>query len=514
MRKNILYSIGLLCAISSTVAAQKNAQESEEQRRIKAEHAQIGITDDVKSNYKRTTNPDAQWFPDAGFGMFIHWSISSVNEVDISWAMITGAKLSVRNPKPTDEEMRKYMEDGDYLAFMDCKKTNSCLTPNQYWDLAKKFNPSSFDPDIWARQAKEAGMTYVVLTARHHDGFALWPSKYGDFNTKNYMGGRDLVKEYIAACRKYGLKVGLYYSGPDWHFDKDFHNFMYWRLKKDFPFLPELDADLHPRTTQKTEAEKQQHYENVAAYLTGQIEELLTNYGKIDMLWFDGTPDIPKDNSARNQLITVERIHQLQPGIVLSPRFYGYGDYESTEGDGALPTTVQSNWSELCSNIETLGWGYCNSPVKTSAFELNQLAVCRANNTNFLLNFGPDKNGVFCKDMADRLHDFAAWMKVNGSAIKGTHALDPKEQASVPAVANEKHRYLFVMPKTKNDTIVAALPLPAETITFKTSHPIKKIQLLGQKVDVKYEVNDGQVTIHVPSEVRTINGDVLDVVLK
>ncbi|MBV4358190.1 alpha-L-fucosidase [Pinibacter aurantiacus] len=514
MKKNIWYSIGLLCAISSSTVAQINKQESEEQRRIKAEHAQIGIADNAKSDYEHTTNPGAQWYPQAGFGMFIHWSIASVSEVDLSWPMMAGTQLAWRNPKPTNEEIQAYVKKGDFFAGHDCEKTNSCLTPNQYWNQAKKFNPSSYDPDTWIKLAKEAGMTYVVLTARHHDGFALWPSRYGNFNTKNYMGGRDLVKEYVAACRKYGLKVGIYYSGPDWYFNKDFQSFMYWRIVQNYSNLPELDPDLRPRTTEKTEAEKQQHYNDVAAYLTGQLEELLTNYGKIDMIWFDGRPDIPIGNSAWKKLITMERIHQLQPGIVVSPRFYGYGDYKTLEGDGALPATVQNDWTELCTTAETRGWGYTATPAKSPAFSINELAVCRANNTNLLLNYGPDKNGVFSKDMADHLRAIAAWMKVNESAIKGTHALSAEEKASVPAVANEKHRYLFVMPETKNNATAPELPLPAETVTLKTLHPIKNVRLLGQNVNMKYEVNDGLVTIQIPSEVRTINGDVVDVILK
>ena len=86
--------------------------------------------------------------------------------------------------------------------------------------------------------AKEAGMTYVVLRTRHHDGFALWPSKFGDFNTKNYMGGRDIVKEYVTACRKYGLKVGLYYSGPDWYFNREFQNFLYYGIARYYKNVP------------------------------------------------------------------------------------------------------------------------------------------------------------------------------------------------------------------------------------------------------------------------------------
>jgi alpha-L-fucosidase len=514
MKKNILYlSMSILCFCASPkLFAQKNKQQEED--RIKMEHAQIGIVDNPSTNYKHTTHPGAQWFGEAGFGMFIHWSIASINEIDLSWPMMPGAQITRKSPKLTNDEVKKIMDSGNFFTDLACEKDGTCVTPNQYWDQAKKFNPSSYNPDTWVKLAKEAGMTYVVLTTRHHDGFALWPSKYGDFNTKNYMGGRDLVKEYVAACRKYGVKVGLYYSGPDWYFNRDFQSFLYYGVSRDYPNIPAIDADLHVRTTVKTAIEKQKHYEDVAVYIKGQVEELLTNYGKIDMIWFDGGPDIPKGNEAWKRCISMERIHQLQPGIIVSPRFFGYGDYKTFEGDNALPKTVQNDWAELCTTSANYGWGYTKSPIKSSTSILNKLALCRSNNANLLLNFGPTKEGVFTTEMVNRLKEMAEWMKVNGVAIKGTHALNTEEQTSVPAVANVKHRYLFVMPKTKDNLTPPSLPLPSEIVTLKISHPIKSIQLLGKNVNIKYEVNNNEVTISVPSEVRTINGNVLDVSLK
>ena len=379
--------------------------------------------------------------------------------------------------------------------------------------MAKDFNPKNCDPDTWVKLAKEAGMKYVVFTTRHHDGFAMWPSKYGDFNTKNYLGGRDFVKEFVTACRKYGLKVGLYYSGPDWHFDRDFHNFLYYGLSRDYKNIPSVDANLQVRTTEKTEAEKQKHYEDVAAYIKGQVEELLTNYGKIDMIWFDGSPDIPKGNIAWEHTITMKEIHQLQPGIVVSPRFFGYGDYKSLEGDKSVPKTRQEGWTELCATIASPGWGYTKAPLKSTAYVLNILADCRSNNTNLLLNFGPNKEGEFSNEMVSRLHDIAAWMKVNEVAISGISVLGKGEEASVPAVAKEKHRYLFVIPAVKGIN-PPVLPLKAVTITFKTPNIIESIKMLGKDTKINYEENKGVITIHIPAEIRSNNGDVLDVKLK
>jgi len=513
MRKTIflLTMVASFCTPSNLFAQSKKQTEA---NRVKMEHAQIGIDDSQPQTYKHTTNPGAQWYPEAGFGLFVHWSIASIKEVDLSWPMMAGTQIGWSSKKPTQDSVNRFIAKGDFFAGHHCELDHSCLTPNQYWEQAKYFDPKNYDPDKWIKAAKAAGMTYAVLTTRHHDGFAMWPSKYGNFNTKNYMGGRDLVKEFVAACRKYGLKVGLYYSGPDWHFNKDFQNFLYYGVSRDYANIPSIDADLHVRTIVKTAAEKQKHYEEVAAYLKGQDKELQTNYGKIDMIWFDGGPDIPKDNIAMKHTITMDRIHQLQPGIVVSPRFFGYGDYKTLEGDKALPTTVQNDWAELCATIADPGWGYTKAPLKSTAYVLNELATCRANNTNLLLNFGPTKDGVFTDGMMSRLNEIAAWMKVNKIAIIGAHALEKEESASVPATARGQHRYLFVMPKVPSRIKPPALPLKAENITFKTPYPVESIKLLGQDAKVSYEVTNGIITIHVPAEVRTINGDVLDVKLK
>ncbi|PTQ96639.1 alpha-L-fucosidase [Mucilaginibacter yixingensis] len=511
---SVLLSSALVAACWPTgVFAQQKTTKSEDDA-VKMEHAQIGIVDDATSGYKHTTNPDAQWFSQVGFGMFIHWSIASVKALDLSWPMMAGTQIGWSSKKPTQDSVDRYVAAGNFFAGHHCETDGSCITPNQYWAMAKDFNPQSFDPDTWVRLAKEAGMKYVVFTTRHHDGFAMWPSNYGDFSTKNYLSGKDFVKDYVKACRKYGLKVGLYYSGPDWHFNRDFQSFMYYGVGRDYKNVPSLDADLHARTGVKTEAKKQQHYEEVAAYIKGQVEELLTNYGKIDMIWFDGAPDIPKGNIAWQHCITMDQIHKLQPGIVVSPRFFGYGDYKTLEGDKSLPKTQQGDWAELCATIAEPGWGYTKAPLKSTAYALNMLATCRANNANLLLNFGPTKEGVFTDEMISRLHDMAAWMKVNGVAISNTQPLGQAEQASTLATVSGKHRYLFVMPDVSNKLKAPVLPQPATTITLKTPGAVKHVSMLGNNKKIDYTANNGQIVIQVPAAMRSANGNVVDVELK
>ncbi len=259
---------------------------------VAEQHQQIGINKQGSNQpFRRNDHPDAQWFPHAGLGLFLHWGISSVDgRIDLSWGMMTNT--------PWDKGAFK-------------------LTPNQYFALADRFQPDRYDPRKWLKAAKEAGFQYVVLTTRHHDGYALWPSKVSEFSTATHLRGRDLVKDYVAACRENGLKVGFYYSPPDWHYNRDWMAFN-WREDRD----PYLGLDHQPmaepkRSTEEAQAWDRKYYD----YIRRQVEDLLTRYGRIDLLWFDGGPEA----------ISFERIRELQPGIVVNPRMHGHGDFTTAE---------------------------------------------------------------------------------------------------------------------------------------------------------------------------------------
>lgn len=468
----------------------------------KKQQEQIGFVENKTTNYKQTTHKDAQWFGTAGFGMFIHWNIASVREIDLSWPMMSGTQIGWSSNKPSQDSINRFVANGNFWAGHKCSKNNSCLTPVEYWSMAKYFNPQSYNPEEWAKAAKAAGMTYMVLTTRHHDGFAMWPSNYGDFNTKKFMGGRDLVKPYVEACRKYGLKVGLYYSGPDWYFNRNVQSFLYYGLQKNYKNVHSLDENLKPRTTTKSQTELQIHYDSVAVYLKGQITELLTNYGKIDMIWFDGSADIPKGNPAWQKCISMDDIHKLQPGIVVSPRFFGYGDYKTFESDRELPKTKQTGWAEFCTTIAVTGWGYTNSPLKPINKVLNDLILCRSRNSNELLNFGPDKNGVFSDEMKSDLQMLADWMKVNGVSLKNSTALPENESASIPATSNKSHRYFFLFTDNKSNEIQFITPLK-----------VKNVKLLTNGKKMKYETSNDKVTISV-ADINSKNlAQVIDVEL-
>ena len=447
-----------------------------------AEHDAIGNAPASNNFREHTMHPDAQWFADAGLGLFIHWGIASVKGINISWSMREGL-----NGKPAQ------------------------ITPDDYFAMAKEFNPQHFDPDKILKAAKDAGFTYAVLTTRHHEGFALWPSDYGDFSTKNYMGGRDLVKEYVDACRRNGLKVGLYYSPPDWYFDRDYMNF---RMGgKDQPLGP----DLKPRTTTHTAEEQAQHTKAYADLVSGQLEELLTRYGKIDLLWFDGK--IPGTNG--EGVMPIERIRQLQPGIVIDGRFHGTGDFQTYERKLGTDK-VAEGWAEYC-NTWTEFWPYVKGArYRAPGFIIGQYVKCRSLHINYLPDLGPMADGQLEDEAYKQLATLRDWTAVNGESVKGITPLPADESADVPATANGSRRYLFALPKyvgteTKPIDQTRVYPedlLPPEdatlTLNTKMGNPTE-VKLLSDGSTLDFNYRNGVLTIQLPKAKRSPLVDVVKV---
>ncbi|HTK25699.1 MAG TPA: alpha-L-fucosidase [Pyrinomonadaceae bacterium] len=486
-----------ICAV--TVHAQSPQQKSDAEA-VKAEHVSIGITTAKNPAAVHTLHPDAQWFPDAGLGLFIHWGIASVRAINISWPMRPGRALA--KVKLTPEERERVVRESDYNLTGKPPE----ITPNEYFEQAKNFNPQKYDPDKWLKAAKKAGFTYAVLTTRHHEGFALWPSAYGEFNTKKYMGGRDLVKDFVEACRRNGIKVGLYYSPPNWYFDRDYMNFLYDGGSKMNPELPSLGPDLKPRTSKRSDEERQKHQEEYARMVKGQIEELLTRYGKIDLLWFDGKPPIPNGNN----VISIERIRELQPGIVINPRLHGRGDfitYERTLGTDKVATT----WAEFC-NTWTNSWPHvAGAAFRSDGYVLGQFVTSRSLGINYLLGVGPMSTGEFTPEIYQNMDVVAGWMKQNGAAVRGTKPLPSDESASVPATASGQTRYLFLLPKFKDGGAYDKDMMPPDDVEVTLKGVVKptSVKLLDSGEALKFDFANDIVTVKIPASVRTKLVDVV-----
>jgi alpha-L-fucosidase len=470
-----------MLSLAPALAAARQAGKSDSGLKVSEEHAAIGIGDNTPApKFERTRHPGAQWYPDAGLGLFIHWGMSTVQaRYGISWPMIAGRELGQRRLTP--DEIRNVIQTQGW---------KSTTTPREYWKDAEKFNPRDYEPVKWLGAAKDAGFRYAVLTTRHHDGFALWPSAYGDFNTKNWMGGRDLVKTYVEACRRVGLKVGFYYSPPDWHFNQDTFSFMYYKVKRTNPELPDLDIDLKPcHRPGQTEEQKARY----AAYLRGQVTELLTNYGQIDLLWFDGRP----------APMTAQEIRKLQPGILINDRAYGTGDFNTHAAERELPAIRPAkDWWENCQVWARSSWSYIDEDYKPNSKILEQFVRVRAWNGNFLLNVGPMSSGDLPPVAYQRMKEFGDWVRQNGESVFGSKDAPEGEIANVPVTAREGVRYLMAFPSFQETRL-----------EWRGNRRPGSVRLLSNGAELAHTYQSGLLSVELQADKRTALVDVVKVQL-
>ena len=348
----------------------------------------------MSSYVTKKTPGDTTWFTHDRFGMFIHWGLYSM---------------------PARHEWVKNRE---------------CI-PEEHYDLYfKHFNPDLYDPREWARMAKAAGMKYAVLTSKHHEGFCMFDSKYTDYKCTNTPAGRDLVKEYVEAFRAEGLKVGFYYSLIDWH-------------HPDFP----IDM-LHPRRNDDNALELNQGRDmhRYAEYMRNQVTELLTNYGKIDILWFDfsysKSKPLPgkewmkgkgKDDWEAEELIATAR--RLQPGIIIDNRTEIPQDLWTPEQFQPIEWIRDEQTGELVTweACQTLSgsWGYHRDEQtwKSPEMLIRMLVNTVALGGNLLMNVGPTSRGYLDYRAEDALSIYADWMKYNSRAIYGCTMAEPEFKA-------------------------------------------------------------------------------------
>jgi alpha-L-fucosidase len=246
----------------------------------------------------------------------------------------------------------------------------------------------------------------------------------------------------------------------------------------------------------------------------GQVEELLTNYGRIDLLWFDGKPAVPNPT----EIIPIARIRELQPWIVVNPRLHSKGDYITYER--TLGTDVPAKtWAEFC-NTWTSSWSHQELPFRSNAFILGQLAKCRSLGVNYLLGVGPTKDGVFCDDIYKNMAVVADWMKKNGPSVKGVTPLPASEKATadgktVPATASKTARYLFAVPEFNGGMMDSDMVAPGE-VTFElkgVSQPTA-VKLLGDDGTLAFTYEGDTLKVTLPADKRTRLVDVVQVQLK
>ena len=341
----------------------------------------------------RKTPGDTVWFRHDRFGMFIHWGLYSM---------------------PARHEWVKSYEK----------------VPEDHYDLYfKYFDPDLYDPKEWARQAKAAGMKYAVFTTKHHEGFCMWDTQYTDYKCTNTKAGRDLVREYVDAFRAEGIRIGFYYSLIDWHH-------------------PEFPLDrIHPRRDDENapELDKGRNMKIYAKYMRDQVSELLTNYGKIDILWFDFSYSGPnprldkpwmqmpvkgKNEWEAEELIALAR--KLQPGIIIDNRteieqdIWTPEQWQPTEWVRHEETGELVTW-EACQTFSG-AWGYhrdeqtWKSPEMLIRMLINTVSL----GGNLLMNVGPTSRGYLDHRAEAALKVYADWMKYNSRSIYGCTMAEPE----------------------------------------------------------------------------------------
>lgn len=324
------------------------------------------------------------WWSDARFGMFIHWGLYA------QWGShYPGADGTMLDGK--SEHMMRHLR----------------LPLALYSTIAGVFNPVKFDADAWVRTAQDAGMKYLIITSKHHDGFAMWDSPSNDYNiVQRTPWKRDPIKELAAACRRGGLKFGVYYSlGRDWQ-------------DPDVPTSVKADGNRRSNDWDWPDETKKDFAKYFERKVKPQIRELLTRYGPIALLWFDTPEKITKAQSEE----LARLIHELQPDCIVNQRVGNrLGDYRVAEQN--VPDAGYSDPWEMCMTLNK-HWGYYagDEDWKPTATVVRTFIDIASKGGNFLLNVGPTGEGVIPAGSSARLHEVGAWLKTNGEAIYGTTA--------------------------------------------------------------------------------------------
>ena len=323
-----------------------------------------------------------EWFREAKYGLFIHWGLYAIPAGEWKGARIPGI--------------------GEWIM------NRAKIPVREYEALASQFNPVKFDADAWVQLAQDAGMKYIVITSKHHDGFALFGSKVSRYNVVDATPfKRDILKELAAACAKRNMRLGFYYSqAQDWHEPNGAGN------SWDFPPNDKKDFDQYLRD--KAEP---------------QVRELLTGYGPVALIWFD-TPQLM--TAGRSQRFT-DLVRSLQPNTLIDGRLGAAGDYVST-GDNIIPGEKRTEAWETPATINHT-WGYRKDDVdwKRPGEIIFKLVDIVSKGGNYLLNVGPMADGVIPPASQDVLRAAGRWLKVNGEAVYGAGSTPFGEELGEPS---------------------------------------------------------------------------------
>ncbi|MFW5539246.1 MAG: alpha-L-fucosidase, partial [Prevotella sp.] len=304
-----------------------------------------------------------KWFGDAKLGVFIHWGIYAVRGVSESWSFYN-----------------------EYLPY------------DEYMSQAKGFTAKNYDPKAWLDLIKESGARYVVITAKHHDGMALWDTKVGELSTKKCTPAkRDLITPFVDQTRSHGLKLGIYYSLIDWS-------------NENYP---------NKTKNQKRYTDNPDRWEKFVKFNMAQISELSNEFNP-DLFWFDG--DWEQSAEAWHSADIIKMLRHKNPNVIVNSRIQGYGDYATPE-QGIHVTRPKAKYWELCQTIND-SWGYqpTDKNFKSPYQVLRTFCDCISNGGNLLLDIGPREDGTIPQEEIDVLKELGRWTHKHAEAIYGTRA--------------------------------------------------------------------------------------------
>ncbi len=394
-----------------------------------------------------------QWFKDAKLGIFIHWGIYAVNGIDESWSFYNG-----------------------YISY------------NDYMKQLKGFSAAKYNPEEWAALIKESGAKYAVLTAKHHDGVALWDTRAGDLSVvKKSPAARDLVGPFCNALVKNGIKTGLYYSLLDWS-NPDYPNFT--------------------KNEKKYEADTVK-WNRFTAFNLAQINELGANFNP-DLYWFDGGWEQSAEKWKAKEIR--EMILKRNPKAIINERLPGYGDYRTPE-QGLPVRRLPDKYWELCMTIND-SWGYQQNDknFKTTQQIIKIFAECLSKGGNLLLDIGPKADGTIPPEEVKVLKDLGTWTKKHSEAVFGTEGGLPPGCFYGPTTISKDSTmlYLYVNGNPKGQVMVQGL-----------ENKINRIYVVGNATKLSWDLylkpywsnSAGVIFIDVPEAVLDENMTVLAVVL-
>lgn len=395
-------------------------------------------------------------FRNAHFGLFIHWGSYTIRGFEASWPLI-----------------------------------HDDISWETYDGLADQFDPQRYDPVAWAALAKQAGVRYAILTSKHHDGFALFETKLDPYSAPNRAAGRDLVRAYVDAFRDAGILVGFYFSLCDWH-----HADYPVALSPDQPNLTRTPQAVPPGAPASI-ADEPARWNRYVEFMHGQVRELLTNYGDIDLLWFDGQWEHTAEEWRAAELVAM--IRDLQPGCIINDRLAdpSLGDYRTPEQ--YVPVEGLSQPWETCMTInETWAFNPADRAYKSPIELVATLAEVTAKGGNFLINVGPTADGEIPPPFASRLRVLGDWIARNHESVFDVGQGLPAGAYYGPSTGSANALYLFAFGKPNGDelrvrglerkvldasVLATGQPLAFEQNGHHLSHGYLKVHLPADWVD-------------------------------